>query len=353
MQIQISGKNFQVVRSRSAVLSAGSSSVKMKTDSIRSACLGVVSHGMKAMRQIDACAAGDMNHKAVHGAIKDAITASAMAQHDASYYNDSSAAHSVATSSAAAKAYRAAAKSVGAMNCVKCSDNMKSLSSALDYGIAVLAENAGEFNDELSATDGAFKGLFLPNTSIYRGQAIKRISANKVGGRLVCFTDEAKKDAEGEFFDKDTDFMIGVYPIKSAMSLYNHGMDRSIGSCPIGTVVSAEVKADGIHIEAEMNFLANYKSYITALEAPEKWKTKQVAMASQYDKIIKEMIDDGTLGWSSGAHSPSVAKSRNGHIDRWPIIEASATPIPAMPFETKIQPVKSLFDYAEKTALTI
>lgn len=337
MILSINGKNLQIVRSRTAV----ASSVKMKTDSIRYSAQSIVSSGMKAMRQCSSCAPNDMAHKTLIGAIKNAITHSAMASHDAGYYSESTAAHSVASSGDAAKAYRDAAKAVDAMSCAKCNDAMKSMKNALDTGINIMSENAGQVDAD-AGTDGSFKGLYIPDNSIFRGTAIKRLSKNKVGGRLVCFTGPEKRDAEGEYFTKDTDFMIGVFPIKGAMSLYNHGMDRSIGSCPIGSMTSVEVKDDGIHVEADFDFLKSYKTYVTGLEAPTKWKDKQVNMAEQYDKIIGQMIDDGTLGWSSGAHSASVQKTADGHIVRWPIIEGSMTPIPAMPFDTKIAPVKSL-----------
>lgn len=341
MYLNVNGKNLQIVRSRSAVQPV-TSSVKMKSDSIRYGAQGIVSAGMKAMRQCENCGSGDMAHKTVVGAVKDAITQSAMASHDAGYYSDSSAAHSVASSSAAHKSYKAALKAVNGMACHKCNDAMKCMKSALENGVQIMAENAGEEGDDTGNGDGSFKGLYVPDHSVFRGTAIKRLSKNKVGGMLVCFTGPDKRDAEGEYFTKDTDFMIGVFPVKGAMSLYNHGMDRSIGSCPIGTIASAEVKADGIHVEADFDFLKNYKTYVTGLEAPTKWKDKQITMAEQYDKIIGQMIDDGSLGWSSGAHSASVQKNADGHILRWPIIEGSMTPIPAMPFDTKIAPVKSL-----------
>jgi hypothetical protein len=340
MYLNVNGKNLQIVRSRSAVQPAASA-VKMKTDSIRYSAQGIVSAGMKAMRQCQNCSPNDMAHKTMIGAITKAITHSAMASHDAGYYSDSSAAHSVASSSDAHKAYKEARKSVSAMSCAKCNDAMKSMGAALDNGIAIMSENAGEADADADDS-GSFKGLYIPDNSIFRGTAIKRLSKNKVSGRLVCFTGPDKRDAEGEYFTKETDFMIGVFPIKGQMALYSHGLDRSIGSCPIGTLSSVEVKDDGIHVEAEFDFLKNYKTYVTALEAPTKWKDKQIAMAEQYDKIIGQMIDEGTLGWSSGAHAASVQKNADGQILRWPIIEGSMTPIPAMPFDTKISPAKSL-----------
>jgi hypothetical protein len=182
----------------------------------------------------------------------------------------------------------------------------------------------------------------IPDRKIALGETMKRISDKKFAGYLVRFTTPEKRDAEGEYFDADTDFMLGVFPVKGAMSLYNHGMDRSIGSCPIGTVEKVDVRADGIYIEQSYDFFGNYKAYLSELKAPEKWKQQQLAMAKQYDQIIQQMIEDGLIGWSSGAHGPSIVKSKAGHIDRWPIIEASATPILAMPFETKVQPIKRL-----------
>jgi len=342
MIVTSGNKKIQIVRSRSEV-----NATKMSVYAVSSAGRDVISTAVKAMRQVQGCSS-DMAHKAAFDAIKDAVTHSAIANHDVGYDSSSTAADSVASSKAALKSYKSAMKAVAGMDCAKCVNHMTAMKNALQTGMDTMGANCGDMDDDDSGGGTAFKGasrLFVPDTLVYPGRAIKRMSKTVVGGKLVCFTGPDKKDADGEYFDKDTDFMTGVFPIKGGMSLYNHGLDRSIGSCPIGTVTSMEVKDDGIHIQAELNFLANYKAYLSQLEAPEKWKNRQINMAEQYDKIIQEMIDDGTLGWSSGAHSPGVVKSKNGKIERWPIIEASATPIPAMPFETKVTPIKNLLAF--------
>jgi len=199
-----------------------------------------------------------------------------------------------------------------------------------------------------SFTEG---GLVLPATkpaakfagdwpAIYGG-GIKQVGDQRYGGFVVKFSDAEKLDLTGEWFDQETDFMLGVYPVKGIHALYDHGLDKSIGAIPIGDIVDVKVQEDGIWGVLNFAFEDNLKRYLQELDAPDEWKSQQLVKARRYHAMIQQMLDNGELGWSSGAHPQSVRVAKNGHIDRWPIWEASATLQPAMPFETRIQKVKS------------
>lgn len=175
----------------------------------------------------------------------------------------------------------------------------------------------------------------------FRGDPIKSLGKNRSGGYLVCFTDDAKRDLTREWFDAETNFMLGVYPILGVPTLYQHGLDDSVGSIPVGRIVHVDISSKGIYVEQEKNFLANCKAYFTALRQPADWLEEQMDYAADYDKMLDEMERNGELGWSSGAHPPSVRVAPNGHIDQWAIWEATNTLTPAMPYETRILPVKS------------
>lgn len=187
-----------------------------------------------------------------------------------------------------------------------------------------------------------------------RGEPLKRISEGVYGGYLVRFTSPGEKDLTGEYFDAETDFMLGTYPIKGLRALYEHGFDEDLGSIPIGEVITARVDPLGIYAEKRFDLIGNFKAYIGGINQPDKWKDRQIEVAQQYHNLLKDMLDNGVLvmeggrpvrknlGWSSGAHPPAVRVSSNGHIDRWPIWEATATLRPAMPNDTTIQKVKML-----------
>jgi len=171
------------------------------------------------------------------------------------------------------------------------------------------------------------------------GGAIKAVDG-KYGGFVVKFTDSDRRDLSGEYFDRHTDFMLGVYPIKGIRALYDHGLDPSVGAIPIGDIVDVQIKTEGIWAAFNLDFATNLKLYLTDLEAADDWKAQQLSKAQRYQDMIRELLDRGALGWSSGAHPQSVRVASTGHIERWPIWEASATTQPAMPLDTRIQRVK-------------
>lgn len=117
------------------------------------------------------------------------------------------------------------------------------------------------------------------------------------------------KDITDEYFSPKTDFVLswgekGGWPL-----LYHHGIERETNVEPIGRITSIEVKSD-----------------------VGGWMTAQIQKNHEYYEAIKELIESGKVGLSSGAMPHLVRKdSKSGEILRWPVVEGSITPQPANP----------------------
>ena len=143
---------------------------------------------------------------------------------------------------------------------------------------------------------------------IYFGCDIKAVG-NTVKGYLVRFGKPDDTDLEGDYFTKNTDF---GRPLKDgqkfALNLYyHHGQDKVIGTKSIGT---GFVKMDSVGL----------------------WYEAQVDMNDEYNKMIMKLVEEGKLGFSSGAAAHMVERKSYGNsseISRWNIAEASLTPRPA------------------------
>jgi hypothetical protein len=183
---------------------------------------------------------------------------------------------------------------------------------------------------------------------IHSGGAIKALDNERIGGYLVKFTDPNNRDLYGEYFDKNTEFLLENYPIKGAMSLFHHGLDDAISVIPLGVIEHVQILPDGIYAETTNRFAEHYKAYLTGLKEPEEWKMQQLEYAKEYQTYINEMAGKGLLAWSSGALAQGVIRDESGYIKRWPIIEGSLTPAAAMPEVTKVFPLKSLAPFSLK-----
>lgn len=172
-----------------------------------------------------------------------------------------------------------------------------------------------------SATAGFFNsgGDMETERQYYFGGAAKAVQNNRVGGYLVRFTDASKKDLEGEYFTPETEFYINIPDgLLKLKTLYNHGFKEGTKYHDVGHFVSAKQDDIGLWVEAEID------------------------MSNRYAAAIMKLVDEGRLGWSSGAIPPSVKVASDGRITEWALVEGSLTVAPAMPFETKIHSQKSL-----------
>ena len=141
-------------------------------------------------------------------------------------------------------------------------------------------------------------------------EAVKLIDASKgiVEGFAIPFGGPmlGDKDLDGEAFTKDTELFLGAYGARPI--LYFHGMDKAVGSDPIGTEIKWEQRDGGIWLEAQLD------------------------MSAKYQEHVLELARRGLLGYSSGANPRSVVKSTSGLIERWMWNETSLLPVPANPF---------------------
>mgnify|MGYP001611060687 CR=1 FL=1 len=114
------------------------------------------------------------------------------------------------------------------------------------------------------------------------------------------------RDLDGEFFDARTDFMLDFFKGRRP-GLYAHGQDLSVRGAKVAEVTDFWLTEAGM------------------------WAQTQLDMRTQYAEAIRELVRRGALSFSSGAYPPLARIAKSGHIDIWPWIELSYTPMPANP----------------------
>ena len=136
---------------------------------------------------------------------------------------------------------------------------------------------------------------------------IKSMDENKVilGGYAVIWGSWEDRDLENEFFTKETDFWLDRMPGPKPV-LYHHGQHEAVKHSVLGRTIKLEKDNVGLTIEAELERHNEYIEQIIAL------------------------VEEGVLGWSSGAVHHLV-KRDSGYIKSWPIAEMTLTPTRAEP----------------------
>ena len=165
------------------------------------------------------------------------------------------------------------------------------------------------------------------NILIAFGEPVKALGDGKIGGYLVRFSTPKDPDMVGEFFTKETRFGTNMTP----PLFYHHGYDGVLRTKQIG---EGRWKFDDVGL----------------------WYEAQLEMADEYQKKIMEMVEQGKLGYSSGAMSHLVEYEQIGSkstwIKTWIIGEASLTPTPAEP-RNMVRKLKSILDDAGNNLLDI
>jgi len=185
---------------------------------------------------------------------------------------------------------------------------------------------------DIQTTTGGGAATVLFNTTpatheYFTGGAIKAIGDGKIGGYLVVYGDQNKKDSGGEWFTSDTDYALDYYPSRPV--LYHHGLS-DIEAVKIGTILS--IKADNIGLYAE-----------AVLHIDHEDPTIRRYAQSAYKSVLANK-----LWWSSGSAVNLIDVKSSGRIDRWPIIEGSLTPIPAdTTGRTSVSAIKSAISALE------
>jgi len=111
-------------------------------------------------------------------------------------------------------------------------------------------------------------------------------------------------DLEGERFIPETDFWFDKLT-RTPPVLYQHGMDAKAARQVLGKAMVDE-RDIGV------------------------WVETQIALSNEYADAIRQLAEEGRLGWSSGAVGHLVERD-GATITSWPIAEFSLTPTPAEP----------------------
>jgi hypothetical protein len=147
--------------------------------------------------------------------------------------------------------------------------------------------------------------------------ALKWAGPDTIEGLAIPFGGPEDRDTDGEYFTKDTDLCIEWFGKSGRPILYDHGTDKSVGPAVIGRQTEYEIRDEGVWAQAQLNRNARYR------------------------KAIDSLIEQGALGYSSGAMAHLVTKNASGLLTRWPWVELSPTPIPSHPGTLGIHYVKS------------
>jgi cation transport regulator ChaB len=142
--------------------------------------------------------------------------------------------------------------------------------------------------------------------------ALKSTGPDTVEGLAIPFD---SYDTDRETFTKSTDLCLEWFGKSGRPLLYDHGLDEP-GALVVGRQEDFEERADGL------------------------WAQSQLKRNTRYRKAIDRLIDEGALGYSTGAMQHLAKKNAKGEITRWPWVELSMTPIPAHP-ATLLHYVKS------------
>ncbi|MBN1964197.1 MAG: phage major capsid protein [Anaerolineae bacterium] len=142
--------------------------------------------------------------------------------------------------------------------------------------------------------------------------------SGRIGGYLVVWGDDSRRDLQGEYFTPDTDLGLDWYPRRPV--LYHHGLDESLGPALIGQIEALRPDDTGLWVEAQLN------------------------LRDRWAQAVLDLVRRGALGWSSGSLPHLVEIEAGGCIRRWPVVEGSLTPTPAEPRYTDAVAVKAAFE---------
>ena len=157
--------------------------------------------------------------------------------------------------------------------------------------------------------------------------AIKALGRDRVGSYLCVWGNPNRKDLSGEYFTPRTQELTAIFDaIGTIPAIYHHALDNTVKSAVIGLVDVMKRDDVGLWIEA------------------------QVREHKAYKNLIKPLLDDHVLGWSSGAlPGGRQVNKATGEITRWPIVEASMTPSPMewrMAAQWPVQNIKAVYQQA-------
>lgn len=148
-------------------------------------------------------------------------------------------------------------------------------------------------------------------------RAVKFVAPDTIEGLAIPFGSPANLDTDGEFFTPSTDLCLEWFGKSGRPFLFEHGLDDELQGAVMGRQTDFETREEGV------------------------WATVQLDRNRRYRKAVDRLIEEGALGYSSGAMSHLASKTKTGEITRWPWVELSGTPIPAAPQTLGVHYVKS------------
>lgn len=180
--------------------------------------------------------------------------------------------------------------------------------------------------DMWQKVEGAWIAKSLPEHFYGRPSSMMKSLSDegRIGGYLVLWGDEKRRDVYREYFSKRTEETDAIFKaIGKLPALYQHAMDGAVKSSVVGVIDT--LKRDDIGI----------------------WMEVQLDLANQYAGAIQTLTRQGVLGASSGTLPGARNVSPAGEILRWPIVEGSLTPTPAEPrmrTERPMSEIKAIYD---------
>lgn len=146
-----------------------------------------------------------------------------------------------------------------------------------------------------------------------------------VGGYLLLWGNEQRRDVQEEFFTKSSELWLDQYPVVPV--LFHHGLDRDVDLAVVGRRVEAKADDMGVFVKH--------------------WIDK----SNKYWAWIQPLLEAERLYYSPGS-APHLVRSdkKTGEIFTYPIIEDTLTPIPAQPRLRPIQHIKAAYKSANLEA---
>lgn len=185
------------------------------------------------------------------------------------------------------------------------------------------------------------------------GSSVKSLGKGRVGGYLVSFTDNTKRDLYGTYFTRNTEFFLELgWPVRGDRILMEHGFTGEMKVMPVGVFDFAEVRDAGLWVEGILHDHLKYKEYLQNLKNSGKIEISEDEMdrkAKIAEIAVRSVVDLGIMGWSSGTLDKRFKVSEDGEILEWPIVEGTLTASPAEPNgDTKVVAYRNAFQQLEE-----
>ena len=183
------------------------------------------------------------------------------------------------------------------------------LSGLLDIG--------GNGKNRLGLAHGKSAPSVVPQYILDYIPIVKSLGNDRVGSHAVLWGDENRKDLTEEYFDKNTEELTAIFDAVGRLPyLYHHATDGTLKTAVIGVVDTLKIDSVGLWYEAQLKLADEYAEYVKKLLEGKKLKT-----STQTFPVTRRV------------------NQKTGRIERWPIVEITATPAPA---EYRMQPIEFL-----------